>query len=264
MALLSLFLCLCLFLYVRAEMNTTLSANGSSQTFPNTSSTSISDFSYIIPYGQKQDCDIYGSPCQTGLAGSITVGVNLTTATTTTVLPCSAYLSAQFTYLWNQTGYIPEQGNPNIQNGGTQNGGWNYGDTGVQNFGDPWGTNFGRSPECISYAEAIQQGQLAFSDCGISNTTLQDDEWELPAIYLLQNYPGLVRWSGDTSDTCCGNCSLNVPEVRLYYFPDDSTGDCHKNQTSNVTSTLPARNLEKRAHSLVANGSTVVVSGHTL
>ena len=258
MAPLSTFLCLCLFLYVRAEMNTTLSANGSSQTFPNTSSTSISDFSYIIPYGQKQDCNIYGSPCQTDLVGSITVGVNLTTATTTTVLPCSAYLSAQFTYLWNQTGYIPEQGDPIIQNGGSQLGDWNY--------GDPWGTNFGRSPECRSYAEAIQQGQLAFSDCGVSNTTLQDDEWDLPAIFLLQNYPGLMRYfdEGDTSDTCCGNCSLDVPEVRLYYFPDDSTGDCHNNETSNVASTLLARNLEKRVHSLVANGSTVVVSGHTL
>lgn len=261
-------LCLCLFLYVRAEKNTsleqppltTLSANGSSQSFPNTSSTSISDFSYIIPYGQKQECDIYGSPCQTGLVGSITVGVNLTTATTTTVLPCSAYLSAQFTYLWNQTGAgIPEQGYPIIQNGGSQLGDFNY--------GDPWGTNFGRSPECRSYAEAIRQGQLAFSDCGIDNTTVQTDEWDLPAIYLLQNYPGLVRYfdEGDPSDTCCGNCSLDIPEVRLYYFPDKSIGDCHNNQTFNFTSTLPASNtrIEKRMQSLVASDSTVVVSGHT-
>lgn len=190
--------------------------------------------------------------------GSITVGVNLTTTTTTTVLPCSAYLSAQFTYLWNQTGFVLEQGNPNIENGGTQNGDWNY--------GDPWGTNFGRSPECRSYAEALQQGQLTFSDCGISNTTDQNDEWDLPAIYLLQNYPGLVRYfdPGDPSDSCCGNCSLDIPEVRLYYFADKSSGDCHNNQASNVTSTLPARNSEKRVHSLVASGSTVVVSGHTL
>lgn len=270
MAPLSPFLCLCLslFLYVRAEKNTsfeqppltTLSANGSSQSFPNTSSTSISDFSYIIPYGQKQECDIYGSHCQTGLVGSITVGVNLTTATTTTVLPCSAYLSAQFTYLWNQTGAgIPEQGYPIIQNGGSQLGDFNY--------GDPWGTNFGRSPECRSYAEAIRQGQLAFSDCGIDNTTVQTDEWDLPAIYLLQNYPGLVRYfdEGDPSDTCCGNCSLDIPEVRFYYFPDKSIGDCHNNQTFNFTSTLPASNtrIEKRMHSLVASESTVVVSGHT-
>ena len=190
--------------------------------------------------------------------GSITVGVNLTTATTTTILPCSAYLSAQFTYLWNQTGDgVPEQGDPIVQNGGSQQGDWNY--------GDPWGTNFGRSPECRSYAEAIQQGQVIFSDCGISSTTTQADE-ELPAIYLLQNYPGLVRYfdPGDPSDTCCGNCSLDIPEVRLYYFPDKSTGDCHNNQTFNFTSTLLAQNLEKRVHSLIASGSTAMVSGHTL
>lgn len=235
-----------------------MSANASSQLFPNTSSTSISNFSYIIPYGQKQDCDIYGSPCQTG---SITVGVNLTTATTTTVLPCSSYLSAQWTYIWNQTySSVPTQEYPNT---GSKGQGWQNGD------GDPWGTNYGQSPQCRSYAEARGRGQSTFSDCAISNTSIQNNGGP-PPIDLLQNYPGLARFfitddMGDDGDgTCCGNCSVDVPEVRLYYFPDKSTIDCHNNQTFNLTSTLSARNLEKRAHSLIASGSTAVVSGHTL
>ena len=131
--------------------------------------------------------------------------------------------------------------------------------------GDPWGTNFGQSPQCRSYAEAMGRGQSTFSDCAISNTTIQTDGG-LPAIYLLHNMPGLIRYFdiGDTDGRCCGNCSLDVAEVRLYYFPDKSIVNCHNNQTSNFTSSLPARSLEKRVHPLVASGSTVVVSGHTL
>lgn len=250
-----------LFVYVRAKTNSSLqssisSANASSPLFSSTSSTSNSSFSYIIPYGQTQDCDIYGSPCQTG---SITVGVNLTTATTTTVIPCSSYLSAQFTYLWNQTNFgVPTQDRLDSGNKGD---GWENGE------GDPWGTNFGQSPQCRSYAEAYQQGQSTFADCAISNASIQTDGG-LSAADLLEAYPGLLRnfdtYAMEQTGYCCGNCSLDIPEVRLYYFPDKSTVHCRDNQTSNFTSTLPARNLEKRVHSLVASGSTAVVSGHTL
>ena len=236
-------------------------ANVSSQFLINTSSqetssNSASAFSYIIPYGQTQNCDIYGSPCQTG---SITVGVNLTTATTTTVLPCSSYLSAQYTYIWNQTWFhVPTLDNPASGNKGE---GWSNGDV------DPWGTNFGQSPQCRSYAEALRRGQSIFSDCAISNTSIQTDG-KTPAIDLLQNYPGLVRYfdpdDDDSTGLCCGNCSLDISEVKLYYFPDKSTVNCQNISTSNLTSTLPARDLEKRVHSLVASGSTVVVKGYTL
>ncbi len=85
---------------------------------------------------------------------------------------------------------------------------------------------------------------------------------------LLQNYPGLVRYfdpdDEDVTGTCCGNCSLSIPEVRLYYFPEKSAIQCYNNQTFNSTSNLSARKLEKRVHSLIISGSTTVVSGHTL
>ncbi len=216
------------------------SANASSLLFPNTTSTSNSSFSCIIPYGQTQDCDIYGSPCQTG---SITVGVDLTTATTTTILPCSSYLSAQSAYLWNE------------MDSGDDDGFWPGFEGGLDVIA--WDLNFGRSPQCRSYAEALSRGQSTFSSCGSSNTA--------SANYLLEDMPGLNRYFYPTyQGTCCGNCSLSVPEVRLYYFPDKSTMDCHRNQTFNLNSTLSAQNLEKRVHSLIANGSTAVFSGHTL
>ena len=218
-------------------------SNASGQLFPNTSSTSPSDFSYIIPYDQTENCNIYGPICQTG---SITVGLNRTTAIPTTVVPCSSYLSAQSTYLNN---FVSADGDPFFS------GEW---------FGYPeledWGISFGRSPECRSYANALKKGQYTFSGCGSSNKVVPTD-----GSYSSQFPPGIVRHFPPHPEdgTCCGDCSLDIPEVRIYYFPD-KTNNCHHNQTSNVTSTLPARNLEKRIHSLIVDGSTAVVSGHTL
>lgn len=166
--------------------------------------------------------------------------MNLTTATTTTVLPCSSYLNAQSTYLsYQNEGPVDfwvfhngEYDNPVLLD---------------------WDINFGQSPECRSYVAGKISGQYTFSGCG-SN---EDFPSKIP--------PGVDRFAGHAlSYTCCGDCSLDVPEVRLYYFPDKMSIDCHNNKTYNSTSSLSAQNVRKRGHSLVADGSTAVVSGHTL
>ena len=185
--------------------------------------------------------------------------MNLTTATTTTILPCSSYLSAQFTYVWNQTYFgVPTQDEQPTANKGE---GWGNGE------GEPWGTNFGQSPQCRSYAEAMSRGESTFSACDTNHASIQTDG-VIPLIDFLKNYPGLVRYfdpdDDEDSSTCCGNCSLDIPKVRLYYFPDEPTIECHNNQTFNLSSTLSTPDLAKRVHSLVAKESTVVVSGHTL
>ena len=128
---------------------------------------------------------------------------------------------------------------------------------------DDWNINFGQSPQCASYAKAVRQGQSSIPNC----ITNQTDEG-LPTEYDLKDMPGLLRDfdPGNTMDTgtCCGDCSVDVPEVRLYYFPNNIAVDCYKNEISNSTSTPSNQQLDKRIHSLVANGSTAVVSGHTL
>ena len=244
--------------------------NISSQLFPNPSSSNFSDFPYIVPYGQTQDCNIYGPACQTG---SITVGVNLTTTTTNTVLPCSSYLSAQFAHLKHEQhgGFpliYPEANDSSELTQDLENDGWEGDDDLLPRLRD-WNINFGQSPECRSYAEAMSSGKYTFSECGSSITVISASPgvtWDYPS----EIPPGLVRLFDATfPETCCGNCSLSIPAVRLYYFPNQSTIDCHNNQTSeyqrpNLTSVVSAGHLEKRVHSLIANGSTAVVSGHTL
>ena len=224
-------------------------ANNSSQIFPNTSSTSIPNFSYIIPYGTTQDCNIYGPLCQTGF---ITVGVNLTTATPTTVIPCSSYLSAQAAHHEYENNPDDPQPDEFWENGGYDS------PSDLSN----WILSFGQSPECRSYAGA-GPGQSIDSGCGASNTVFQTAGGGNSS-YNTQLPPAIWRYFYPTyQGSCCGNCSLDIPEVRLYYFPDKTT-DCNYNQSSNVTSSLPARILEKRIHSLIANGSTAVIGSNTL
>ena len=238
--------------------------NVSSKLFPNTSSFDFSNFPYIIPYDQTQDCNIYGPICQTG---SITVGVNLSTRTTNTVLPCSSYLSAQFAHLE----YEQYEENPGVNESSEvaldwMNDRWSGFIDFIPRLRD-WNINFGQSPECRSYAEAISSGKYTFSECGGSNTVISASpgvSWDYPS----EIPPGLVR-DLDGLFTCCGNCSLNIPAVRLYYFPSKSTIDCHNNQTSeyqrpNLASVASTRHLEKRVPSLITNGSTTIISGHTL
>lgn len=213
-------------------------ANSTTALPSNTSTSEASRFSFIIPYDQTQACDIYGALCQTG---SITVGVNLTSKTSSTVLPCSSYLTAQSSFLGSLT--IDDESWPL-----------------------EWATSFGRSPQCRSYAKAFDRGQYTASNCGSGNTSV------IPVAsrglfdgYPVQLPPGVVRyWTAFQFFSCCGNCSLVIPEIRLYYFPDSTTVECHHNQTSKSTSVLATGNLRERAQSLVPDGSVAFVNGHTL
>lgn len=221
---------------IPVSSNTSFAVNSTIAVSTNTSTSEASQFSFIIPYKQTQACNIYGPLCQTG---SITVGVNLTSKTSATVLPCSSYLTAQ-------SSFLVSEGDP--QSDDTEP----YDELGVafEDTGWPveWWTDFGRSPECRSYA----QGHYTASNCGSGNHSVQ-----IP--------PTVTRyWSPGQELTCCGNCSLEIPEVKLYYFPDGTTTECHQNQTSNSTSLLWNGNLGKRVQSLVGDGSIAVVSGHTL
>lgn len=199
---------------------------------------STEPFSYIIPYNESQECDIFGPLCQTGL---VTVGVSLASSTTTTTIPCSSYLSAQAAYLLSARlesgGYITLQ--------------------------EPreWLTAFGRSPECKSYAGVHRNGeQYTFSDCGSKNTIIQASEgFSLPT----QIPPGVVDRFRPLDYACCGNCTLIVPEVRLLYFPDQAAPQC-ENPSSNSSAIVSARPNNKRVQPLNNTGTTAIFSGHTL
>ena len=124
-----------------------------------------------------------------------------------------------------------------------------------------WLTAFGRSPECKSYAGVHRyQGQYTISDCGSENTIIQASEGlSLPT----QIPPGVIDLFRPLDYACCGNCTLMIPEVRLFYFPDQAAPECGS-QSSNPSANVSARAVNKRVQPRNNTGSIAVLSGHTL
>ena len=133
---------------------------------------------------------------------------------------------------------------------------------------EEWLIGYGRSPECKSWAQDYLGGTYTISGCGSQDTVLQPSDWSsnMNTVYPTQIPPALLRLDFDpgyTIVTCCGNCSLQASEVKVYYFPENTT-NCQYNQTTNSSTILPSGSLGKRVQSLVGEGSIAVVSGHTL
>lgn len=124
-----------------------------------------------------------------------------------------------------------------------------------------WNYGFGRSPECRSYANDADAGTFTFSDCATSDVIAT----HIATGTLPPQLPPMFSraWNDRNVGTCCGNCSVGVQEVRLYYFKEQDSGDCATDETANAT-LGSSKKVEARAHSLIADGGIAVVSGHTL
>lgn len=203
-------------------------------------------FSFLIPYDQSQSCDIYGPLCQTG---SITVGVNLSDSqSTTTTLPCSSYLTAQASFL-----NIPQIGFP---------------DADFPFFPPAWLMGFGRSPECRSYASVwLETGVYTLSGCGTKDATVSQQTSDLLSTFS-EIPPGVLRHQAFDTWECCGNCSFEVQEVRLYYFPDeDASAYCHSKgipMIGNNSSKSLGSPTKNASLTRVGADSLAVLSGQTL
>ena len=184
-----------------------------------------------------------------------------------------------------------------------------------------WNLNFGRSPECRAYARQEEQGgQWNFEGCPAGEnvepvrtppvTSInfnQQPAWgstcdrQFSAWSLLPSQlpPGIIQYKPDYNcQTCCGNCTIDVPEFRLYYFEDENADEyCASkgrpvlgaNSTANATkggnfsapaistglasqnfgsvnynSSLSNKTLPRIVTSTSLRGSVVTTRGHTL
>lgn len=199
-----------------------------------------------FPYNQTQKCNIYGPICQTG---SITVGIDLTTTTTTTTLPCSSYLTAQSSYL-QAFNFFPDADKPF--------------------WPQEWQAGFGHSPQCTSYAEVWKKtGQYTFSECGSQDVVVQASQGvQLPS----QIPPGVLRRIPFQWYECCGNCTLDVGRVKIFYWGDESSNSTSRSHIKDVsrkannfnsTISLSASLNEKRAEGVrdiaIIDGQTLLV-----
>ncbi|MDI1484877.1 MAG: hypothetical protein OHK93_000011 [Ramalina farinacea] len=111
-----------------------------------------------------------------------------------------------------------------------------------------WNLNFGRSPECRAYAQQEEQGgQWNLAGCPAGNdvepvrmpAVTSRDPYQQPAwggacdrqfsawaFLPTQLPPGIIQYKSDYDcQTCCGNCTIDVPEFRLYYFEDENADE---------------------------------------
>ena len=111
-----------------------------------------------------------------------------------------------------------------------------------------WNLNFGRSSECKAYVQRQQEGgQWKFEGCPAGENVeavrrpaitsfnfYQQPTWESTCERQFSTWanlptqlpPGIFRYEADYDcQTCCGNCTLDVPEFRLYYFEDENADE---------------------------------------
>lgn len=193
---------------------------------------SYASWSFIRPsVNSVLGCDIFGPLCQTGL---IAIEVNLTTAVTTTTMPCSSYLSAQSTY---EALLIKD------------------------NLRDiDYMTSFGRSPRCTSFAQNLFHS--TYSQCNNASGTLLNirSYWPAGVSNNAQNFgPEFL---------CCGPCQVVVPQIRVFYWPPGLSSNCsvtNDNLTSQASSSLTSNMLLKREHSIINDETGIaVIDGYTL
>lgn len=214
--------------------------------------TAWDDPSNFIPLASDQagKCNIFGPLCQTG---TVTVSVNLQSTTTTTVVPCSSYLLAQASWVAPSSRSFDNA----IE--------WPPLKTQIS----AWGSSFGRSPECTAFADAADPGVGNNFLASVSAPVLQGcPNNATGSLAPWESYmpPGILRTNGPHYFDCCDGCTLNVPRVRVLYFPDPSAPSCNTTNVTNssviLSSVLPTSSgkHQERAETPV----TAVYSGYTL
>ena len=182
------------------------------------------------------ECDIFGPLCQTG---SITVGVSTGTTAATAVVPCSYYLSVQ-------SASVP----PMVH-------------TGLNKSLDPWYLSFARSPQCTSFARALNPGlsskdALTLPRCPSNDThpgkaVLSADKY-IPAGVSIRDYSDPT---GKRDTWCCGPCSIFIRGVKIIAFPPNYDHTC-----SHPGFTMPRMDIltgssEKNIRTAISNGFTL-------
>ena len=199
---------------------------------------------------QSGDCRPFGLLCQTV---TVTATIVEETDTITSTVPCSSYLSAQLSQLGIFSLLVddglmlpPEETAPAAS----------------------WQHAYGRSPDCTSFARAAYPNSVmgfpsapapVLTDCP-DKATSNSTAW--------QNYipPGVKMVYDDENYLCCGSCVMNVPRVRVLYFPDSEAGPCNVSDAFNgsmMTSALLTHS-SNGAKSLGNFPVTAILDNYTL
>lgn len=255
----------------RASATTTIPSD-------DTFATAYPPFIFDLKSSMIGGCDVFGAICQTG---TIEATLNLTSTVSTTTVACSDYLKAQKAALELQTG------GPHIDR-------------------HEWLTRFGHSPQCSTFVErgiraaahsdltkrySVSPGATDLNSAYYSSIRLQDFSI---AGYTLSGgsqippkptplagcpanasefdyylYPGGIHYhvGAGREWNCCGWCNLHVPQLQIFYFPDESDVVGSAYDTTNATRVKPGFNASAARKQAAPSSNkppvTAVVSGYT-
>jgi len=267
-----------------SRSNTSTSLN-----YPNTTTTSSADYTNIttaaLPsypdfvYDYKTtnigSCDLFGALCQTGTIEAL---VTYNGTTSTTAVACSNYLSAQK--------YAYESMHP------------------YEGIDDPgqFALSFGRSPQCSTFVRLTQQraaldaatrtyapnsdfnaahySSVQLEDYSLAGYSLSGTVQIAPkatplagcpanaSIFDPSLYPGAVHHSAGVGHTwdCCGWCLLEVPELQVFYWPDqvtNSSSELNTTKSTHPNASSKSQPAEKRVPLGGSGAKTAVVDGYT-
>jgi len=238
--------------------------------------TTYPPFIFNLESSMIGSCDIFGASCQTG---TIEAMLNLTSTVATTTVACSDYLRAQQRAVVTEilgtiyTAYLDRR---------------------------EYATKFGRSPQCATFAERIRRAKSlddatrSYHVVGPDSSTLDNSQVLSLAGYTLSGgsqippkptplagcpanasefdqgfYPlGIHNHYGVGRDyDCCGWCNLHVPELQIFYFPEESEVVGWGHNATNATRTRPGFGASAAGKRAVPSPNkqpvTAVVSGYT-
>ncbi|MCJ1395398.1 hypothetical protein MMC18_008282, partial [Xylographa bjoerkii] len=103
-----------------------------------------------------------------------------------------------------------------------------------------WMSSFDRSPECATLALDYQLYSPDFNPNVPPPPSFSQCPNNLPGSGLDYLPGGIFNMWGGQTYFCCGYCTLNVPKVRVIYFPDESAPSCNHLGSGNSTVTPAA------------------------
>ena len=104
-----------------------------------------------------------------------------------------------------------------------------------------------------------RSGGLTYSNCG-SNLP------QRPEYYTPPGVSRSIAWGPGDDYYCCGDCTLVIREVRLFYFPGSTTSNCSMSHGSTgFSSILPSsyNKINRRVKSFMSNTSVFSSDGYT-
>lgn len=188
-------------------------------------------------------CNLWGLLCQTDL---VKVAMNMTTTITTTMVPCSYYLSTQAQSV--PTAWVQEADDKSRTNA-------------------DFLSSFGHSSECSGYANYLKaqssnakpfwfhsahghlNEQIPSRESPDSKKALITEDGTLKSHFSKceSNIQSDLRFyipfgvsnrhigGPETDFYCCGSCTLQIGEIKLLYFPPASSDGCSQNLLNTIS-----------------------------